>query len=179
MHENLYKDGYVRTYSGIYFNLKKPNSTDVYLMDIAVSLARECRFINTTKKMYSVAEHSVYCSLIAEERYPEKSKLPFLCLLHDAHEYIWKDLPTPIKNLIPGYRSLQLRTQDAIHERYNVFTTQDDRKLIAQIDKAALEYEWQNRVLKHAGVEMDEKSRIEYFLYHFKRLCKTPYVLQP
>ncbi len=177
--EDLYKPGCMRTYSGVYFNLKKPDSQDVFVMDIAVSLARECRFLNGTKKFYSVAEHSVMCALVAEEKYPNRPRLPFEALMHDAHEYIWKDLATPLKDLLPGYRDLQQRTQIAINERYNIFIGMEDRKLIAEIDKEVLEWEWQNKMLNHTGLPLPWESARDYFLHHFKRLCHVPYALTP
>ena len=177
--EDLYKPGCVRTYSGVYFKLKQPDCKDVYVIDIAVSLSRECRFLNATKQMYSVAEHSVWCALRAEEKYPNRPKLAFEALLHDAHEYIWRDLASPIKAMLPGYSDLQMRTQMVINERYNIYIGLEDRKLIAEIDKEALEWEWENKMLRNTGLLMNEKSRIEYFLHHFKRLCHVPYALMP
>jgi len=177
--EDLYKPGCVRTFSGVYFNLKKPQSTDVFVMDIAVSLSRECRFINATKMPYSVAEHSVWCALRAEEKHPNNHRLPFYCLLHDAHEYIWRDLATPMKDLIPGYRDMQQRTQMAIEQRYNIYVSMPEKKLIAEIDKEALEYEWENKMLKHTGLPLVADAARDYFLHHFKRLCKVPYALTP
>lgn len=177
--EDLYKPGCVRTYSGVYFNLKKPQHTDVYVMDIAVALARECRFINATKNVYSVAEHSVMCALIAEEKYPNRQRLPFEALMHDAHEYIWRDMATPIKDLLPGYRDLQQRTQMAINQRYNIYISIENKKLIDEIDKEVLEWEWENKMLRHTGLIMPEADARAYFLHHFKRLCHVPYALTP
>jgi len=177
--EDLYKPGCIRTYSGVYFNLKNPVHTDVYVMDIAVSLSRECRFLNGTQQMYSVAEHSVMCALPVAETSPNRSRLAFEALMHDAHEYIWRDMATPMKDLLPAYRDLQVRTQMVINQRYNIYISQENKKLIDEIDKEALEWEWQNKMLKHTGLLMDEKGRIGYFLHHFKRLCKVPYALTP
>lgn len=177
--EDLYKPGCVRTYCGVYFNLKNPVFTDVFVMDIAVSLARECRFLNGTRQMYSVAEHSVMCALLAEEKYPNYTGFAFKALMHDAHEYIWRDLATPMKDLLPGYRDLQQRTQMVINQRYNIYTSIDEKKIIDAIDKEVLQWEWENKMLRNSGVPMNEISRREYFLHHFKRLCKVPYVLEP
>lgn len=177
--ENLYKPGHVRTYSGVYFNLECPQHTDVFVMDIAVALARECRFNNATQKMYSVAEHSVWCALRAQEKYPSRKRLAFEALLHDAHEYIWKDIPSPMKALLPKYKNYQVLTQSAINTRFNIFISIEDRKLIDEIDREALEYEWQSKVIRHTGLLLDEASRIGYFLHHFKLLCHVPYALTP
>ena len=38
---------------------------------------------------------------------------------------------------------------------------------IEEIDKEVLEWEWNNKMLKHTGLQMDEQSRIGYFLHHF------------
>lgn len=177
--ETLYIPGCVRTFTGQFIKINEPDPLMIFPVDIAVGLSRAMRFAGHTKKPYSVAEHSVWCMLKAEELYPQDSYLPFKILLHDAHEYLLCDVPTPVKKLLPEYDLYTTILQDAIHERFKVAVAARDAQRIAEIDKLALEWEWGNIVLKWAALGLDDKSRIDYFIHHFTRLCKTPVVLQP
>lgn len=179
MKENLYMPGCVRTFSGQYVNLGDPDVTSIYPIDIATQLARKCRFGGATKRFYSVAEHSVWCALYAEENYPDKPTLPFLMLMHDGHEYVLEDVGSPVKVYISGYKTLASKIQNAIEVRFRCYWSNELREIRDRIDKIALEWEWNNKVLRWSGMVMDEHSRIDYFLHHFERLCKTPFVVKP
>lgn len=179
MEENLYTINCVRTFSGQYLHVLDPDTITIFPIDIATQLARKCRFGGATKKFYSVAEHSVWCALYAEEHYPDKPTLPFLMLLHDAHEFSMGDVGSPYKRHMTGYKSLATKLQNAIEVRFRCFWSADLRTISARIDQKALEWEWDNKVLRWTGMELDEYSRRDYYLHHFKRLCKTPYVEKP
>jgi hypothetical protein len=179
MIENLFTPDCVRTYSGQYFNIKEPDTKTIYPIDLATQLSRICRFGGATKEWYSVAEHSVWCALKAEEMYPEDTTLPFKLLLHDAHEAYLHDICSPTKKLLTGYQSLATKAQNAINVRFRAYVTGDDRIKIKKIDELALEYEWENKVLRWSGLEMSHDAARDYFLYHFKKLCKTPFVINP
>ncbi|MDX1936129.1 MAG: hypothetical protein SFU21_03395, partial [Flavihumibacter sp.] len=171
--------GKISTHSGVLVDITDPQVTDIFPIDIAVGLARECRWHGATKKNYTVADHSVWCAIEAESRYPDDAFLPFKVLLHDAHEYLLKDIPTPLKELLPEYRKLAHRLQDAIHLRFGVVLSAQDKQRIAEIDERALEYEWHNKVTKHTGWELQWQVSADLFLDHFKRLCKHPFVITP
>lgn len=179
MKENLYEPGCVRTFSGRYLNVKDPDTIDIYPIDLATQLSRKCRFGGATKKFYSVAEHSVWCALKAEELYPDETKLPLKLLLHDGHEYILEDIGSPIKSNLIGYGSLATRLQNAIDVRFGAFLSNTDRIRKELIDRMALEWEWENKVLSWQGLYLEEEARIEYFLHYFKKYCKQPFVLKP
>lgn len=173
MTESLYRAGYIRTFSGQYVNLVNPKADTIYPIDIAVHLARECRFSNATKKIYSVAEHSVWCMLKAERDYPGMIYLPFIMLMHDAHEYLWRDMATPAKELLTGYKVYADMLQVVINDKFNVRISPEENEVIKRIDLEALEWEWDNKVLDGDYHEPAEKNIVETFLYHFVRLCKV------
>jgi uncharacterized protein len=183
-HENLYTENCIRTFSGIYFNLANPNPEDVFAFDIAVALSRECRFNNHTKKVYTVAEHSVWCAALAEQFYPEHSYLPFYCLLHDAHEAYIRDIASPVINSISQafkdeWNALKDSVQQAIDLRFGVRNSHK-HELVKKIDKQALEFEWNTKMLSWKGLPpLGEKAACDLFIHHFIRLCKVPVVLQP
>lgn len=177
--ENLYTPGCVRTWSGQYVNVQKPDPANIFPIDIAVHLSREYRFCNATKKYWSVAEHSIRCMELAEAHYPDDVNLPFKLLMHDAHEYLLRDIPSPVKKLLIGYKALADALQAAIHERFGIKIYDADLVKIEFIDRVVLEWEWEYKVIAFKGLPMDEGSAQEMFLHHFKRLCKTPHTIFP
>lgn len=179
MEENLFMPDSIRTFTGQYINLKEPEPNTIFPMDIAVHLSRICRFNGATKKWYSVAEHSVWCAQQCEEIYPDEPRKSFKVLLHDAHEYILYDVATPIKEKLIGYGSFATKIQNAIDHRFQSYTTNADRELIKKIDRMALEWEWQNKVLTWKGLELSPTASAELFLKKFQEVCKTPYVERP
>lgn len=81
---------------------------NINIEDIARGLANECRFSGQIKHFYSVAQHSVLCSYIVP------SKFALEALLHDASEAYCKDIPTPLKALLPKYKSIELGIEGLI-----------------------------------------------------------------
>jgi hypothetical protein len=179
MEENLFMPDSIRTFTGQYINLKDPEPTTIFPMDIAVHLSRICRFNGATKKWYSVAEHSVWCAQMCEEVYPNDQWAAFKVLMHDAHEYVLYDIASPIKSKLVGYGSIATKLQNAIEYRFRGFASGSDRELIKKIDRMALEWEWQHKVLSWTGLELPPTASAEVFLEKFKQLCQTPFVIQP
>lgn len=75
-------------------DLANLSAEDISNDDIAYSLAGQMRFNGNTRPLYSVAQHSILCCMVA----PEYLKLE--ALLHDAHEYILGDIAGPVQKLI-------------------------------------------------------------------------------
>lgn len=95
------KHRYITTISGV--NVGPPGAftpSHVRLGDIKVALAKLCRYNGHVDRFYSVAEHSVLVSRIAEIRGDEEAIIP--ALFHDAHEAYTGDQPSPQKDMIEG-----------------------------------------------------------------------------
>jgi hypothetical protein len=110
------------TASGRRYDFTKP-SENVHLPDIAHHLARQARFSGATTRPYSVAEHSVLVSEIAEHALDLPPIVCMAALLHDAHEAYFSDVPTPVKDLVPGLRDEEDRIQAGVLQALNVFGT--------------------------------------------------------
>jgi hypothetical protein len=76
------------------------------MVDIRRSLAMCCRYRGHLERFYSVAEHSVWVSFIAEYLGDTEAMLP--ALLHDAHEAYIGDVASPQKSMIAGWREFEL-----------------------------------------------------------------------
>lgn len=102
------------TASGRHFDPVDPQPDMIDLVDIATGLANECRFAGQCRFFYSVAQHSVLVSQHVPPEYAWEG------LLHDATEAYIKDIPAPVKRLLPDYRALEKRIEGAIRARFGL-----------------------------------------------------------
>lgn len=102
--------------SGAMIDLSDPDYSRVEIRDIAAGLARECRFAGQMHGYYTVAQHCVIGTLIA----PQAIKYAFL--MHDAAEAILKDIPKPLKNLLPDYQRIEAMHEERLNNRFMVPT---------------------------------------------------------
>lgn len=98
-------------------DLLDPDPGSILLDDIAFSLGNACRFNGHTSSYYSVAEHSVLVSCLVEAMNPNRD-LVVAGLLHDAHEAYLGDIPTPIKQTLPGWQELAERMDRAVGQSF-------------------------------------------------------------
>lgn len=111
------------TATGAEYHLTGPDSmTDagrpVRIADIAHQLAIINRFHGATKRPYSVAEHSLLCSEIAQ-RVGLSLTVQLAALLHDGHEAYTNDLSSPAKAAV----NLRSASSGGTHA-WNVFETE-------------------------------------------------------
>jgi hypothetical protein len=124
-------DGWIQTYTGLQFWPEDPRVEDIDIRDIIHSLSNQCRYTGHTRSFYSVAQHSVICSL---NIIPKHAKW---ALMHDASEAYVSDLASPVKKYFPKYMDMEEKVQVAVAERFNLpwpmpdLVTKMDYKVLA------------------------------------------------
>lgn len=121
---------WMQVYSGRPFWPLDPRPEDIDIRDIAHALSMQCRYGGHCIRFYSVAEHSVLLSEVAEP------KFKLAALLHDAAEAYLVDVPRPLKCMLDGYAAAEDRVLDAVGQRFGL--NQDDFDAVRDIDKAIL-----------------------------------------
>lgn len=132
-----------KTPTGIYVDLANPKETKINLEDIAWNLAGICRYGGSTLGHYSVAQHCVFMDSIFSfrgfnntpkiwskdvqtlikslERNPElERRVRLEILLHDASEAYLGDVPSPLKKLLPQYKTIEDQWTKVIRNSFNL-----------------------------------------------------------
>lgn len=146
-------DPYLLTVSGQRVSLLNPKPEQINLRDISHALGQMVRFNGHTKRMYTVAEHSVLVSWLLGELQHD-ARLQMLGLFHDAAEAYIGDVPTPVKWAMdaPGvgfgpyvgtgaFREIERRLDAAINTRFKLAYTPGDHTIIKAADTIALSME--------------------------------------
>ncbi|MGY2800366.1 uncharacterized protein ACVWV0_004642 [Ewingella americana] len=105
---------WLTTFSGQHLDFSNPNVLAFNITDIAQGLSHECRFAGQISDFYSVAQHSVLCSMIVPPAFALEA------LLHDAVEAYCKDIPAPLKRLLPDYQRIEDSMDRLIREKYDL-----------------------------------------------------------
>lgn len=132
------KGDWVETSSGKEFWPLDPRPEEIDINDIAHALSMICRFNGHTRHHYSVAQHSLNCSIYAKALgHGPKGQL--YCLLHDASEAYICDIPRPLKPYLINYTEIEDRLQAMIYERFGLPSpTEEGKAHIKEVDNAVL-----------------------------------------
>lgn len=105
---------WILTRSRKHFDYVNPQAATISMIDITSGLANECRYAGQCSSFYSVAQHSVLASYLVSEACALEA------LMHDAAEAYCKDIPRPMKELLPDYKRIERRVDLAIRVRYQL-----------------------------------------------------------
>ncbi len=105
---------WITTLSGSHFDYQNPNPASICISDIAQALSHECRFAGHLPAFYSVAQHSVIVSYLVPPEFA------FEALMHDAVEAYCKDIPAPLKRLLPDYQVVENRIDQVIRQKFKL-----------------------------------------------------------
>ena len=115
-------DGWIELGFGgkLYYNdPPEKMATQFTIKDVANSLSKLCRFNGHTRRFYSVAEHAMrLADLVYKERGSAMDAL--LMLHHDSAEFAVGDMPTPLKKMLPGFKEIENRVEEAIRIKFDL-----------------------------------------------------------
>ncbi|MBR2381474.1 MAG: phosphohydrolase [Clostridia bacterium] len=132
---------YILTYQKKEFYPLDPRSKDIDIIDIAHALSLLCRANGHFKHFYSVGLHSLNCAYEALARgYSENVVLG--CLLHDGSEAYLADITRPVKKHLQKYLEIEKVLQAKIFEKWVPSLSDEEKKLVFEIDDAILYYEF-------------------------------------
>lgn len=112
----------MQTFSGKPYYPLNPRICDVRIDDIAHHLSMICRFSGAVKFHYSVGQHSLLVSDIAQQMAApgEKLLMAYIGLMHDATEAYLNDVIKPIKDDLKGYNEIEKRNWEVIDARFKL-----------------------------------------------------------
>lgn len=105
---------FIITRTGKHVNFVQTDPSQITIEDIAEGLSKECRFGGHCMGFYSVAQHSLHVSSILP---PE---LRFEGLLHDATEAYMRDIPSPLKEILPDYVEREKALEAVIRRKFGL-----------------------------------------------------------
>ena len=98
-----------------------PDPNDILLNEIAVGLAREPRYGGAATAIpWSVAQHCLLAERYAIEDGVTSPDLRAVILLHDAPEYMLRDLISPVKRFCPDYQKIDSVWWRAVAKRFRL-----------------------------------------------------------
>ncbi|KKM68608.1 hypothetical protein LCGC14_1459230 [marine sediment metagenome] len=111
----------VWTASGRQIDPENPDPSQIDLQDIAISLAKQCRFTGHCKGFYSVAGHSLNMLWVLQKMKPLFVEAQRWALLHDGAETYMNDLNKPTKDKISvRYKRFEGYCLHAIASRFGL-----------------------------------------------------------
>lgn len=103
----------IMLHSGAWFDFCAPAESNFTIEDIAHGLSNICRYSGQCRSFYSVAEHSLLVSEVAEG-------YEYEALLHDAAEAFLGDITRPLKQMLPEFKRIEAEVERAILDRFGV-----------------------------------------------------------
>lgn len=110
---------WITTYTGKRITLPYIRVADVCMVDIAHSVALQARYLGHTDRFYSIAEHLILVSKMAEVG-GEDALTVRAAFLHDAHEAYLGDFPSPFKQSIPGLKAFEHEIESRVLEAFDL-----------------------------------------------------------
>lgn len=138
MPDNSKPEPWILTATGRKFRLLNPRAEEIDIHDIAASLSRLCRYNGHLSDkwaddIYSVAQHCVYVKRFLDMM--GQSRAAAFGLMHDAPEAYYSDFISPLKELFPGYNTIEDNLMAKIIVKYRIPYDDDIAKAVKNADR--------------------------------------------
>jgi len=129
---NEYEGAWLSTSHVEKFHFLSPQPDEIDIRDIAHALSMTCRFGGHCSDYYSVGEHSLHVSKIAENAGADRVT-QLAGLLHDAEEAYLPDIVAPIRHYTLDIQKIYSQIRDVIIDKYSL--QKAGWKFIADVDR--------------------------------------------
>lgn len=162
--------------SGREINPHIVNHEDLNPYWIAKSLSKVCRYNGHTKHFYSVAQHSVYVSLVVPREHA------FCGLMHDATESICQDIIRPLKITWAEYAKIEEGVWQALSVKFGLplqipaeVKRADNEVLLAERDqllpKSETKWHFTEEPADIKIEEMNDRQAFDFFAERWNQLA--------
>lgn len=153
---------YIATYNGKKFDYDNITNDSFDVEDIFRALPRLNRFVGHSERAYSVAEHSLYCWLMAV-KLGYSLREQFLAFTHDFTEAYVNDCPAPLKKMIPQFEEIEKEVELGLYKFFGIKPpTEEERCKVKRIDLTMLAIEMRDLTTHNYGEYIDEHTHIEF-----------------
>jgi hypothetical protein len=98
-----------------------PDPEDIILRDITVGLSREPRYGGAATLIpWTVGQHTLFMDDTAETDGVTSREIRLMILLHDAPEYMMRDMIAPMKRHLPEYKALEKVWWRAVAQKFGL-----------------------------------------------------------
>jgi len=153
---------WITTYSGQRVNSLHVITNQIRVGDMVRGISMQTRYLGQIRDFYSIAEHSVLVSRISELM-DDDPLTQRAALLHDGHEYLTGDFPSPFKYDVPGLREWEGEIEKVFRCALNLPAQSDPIwQKIKLYDLLALHFEADNLMECDAGwIERDKVDQVK------------------
>ena len=149
------------TYTGKTFDFNNITKESIDITDIIRSLPRLNRFVGHSSRAYSVAEHTILCTIMAFKLgYSRREQ--FLTFIHDFTEAYCGDCPAPLKEFLPQFKQIEKKVEHAILDYFGIdYPTEEEHWKIKRIDRTMLVIEMKEMTLHSHEKFIDDTTYTE------------------
>lgn len=140
-----------------------PRVEEVFLEDIAYSLARKVRFGGLADEQIPVAQHLCQCQYMANED-GLGTREQYAILMHDCPEYITGDMVRPLKVDMPEFKKAEARIAVVVNKALDV--PRVEHGLIKYYDNLA--WAWEKRDCYKSALEWPNTPELPGYCYTMK-----------
>ena len=132
---------YIKTLTGKTIDITNLQPIDIDTVDIAQSLSQIRRYNGHTTYPWTVGQHIIFCSMIADLLGAKENDIR-ACFLHDVEEYLVQDLIYPIKNselVSSDFKEISDKITSVVFKEFGC--EKYDKEFVEKVDQLAYCYE--------------------------------------
>lgn len=130
---DLTKKTWIQTIDGQPIHFIKENPPEVFTLDAVIQgVFGESRFCNQINIPHWTVGHHLLCvGQWLRRKWPKEDMLHLQGFVHDGQEAFTRDISTPLKNAVPGFKAVEDKLQRELFEAWGIDWPLDDRVHLA------------------------------------------------